>query len=302
MGDGLLTSGEFYSALCALLFAIAVIYFRRAGEVVTPVALNFCKGVVGLLLFFVSLAIAGVAWFPAERGAADWLTLLASGVLGIGVSDTLFLAALNRLGAGRTAIVDCLYSPMVVLCAFFYLGEAIRPALVGGMALMAGAILVGAWSPERDEKDRSPRELRVGLALGVLSMAGMAVGVVIAKPVLNVADPWWATTVRVFGATSFLACYAFVPRHRAAIARCFRPGPHWRVVLPGVVIGGYAAMFFWIAGMKYTRTNVASVLNQLAVVFLLIFATLFLKEKLTARKTVAVVMGFAGGVVVTSWG
>ena len=44
----------------------------------------------------------------------DYLLVLVSGALGIGIADTLFFKCLNTLGAGLTAIIDCLYSPFTI--------------------------------------------------------------------------------------------------------------------------------------------------------------------------------------------
>jgi drug/metabolite transporter (DMT)-like permease len=69
--------------------------------------------------------------------------------------------------------------------------------------------------------------------------------------------------------------------------------------MPAAVIGTYLALLFWIMGMKYTYTTIASVLNQMSVIFMLIFATLFLREPLTWRKVVAIGLGFGAGLLVT---
>lgn len=293
-------TGEFYAAATALLWAFAVVLFRRSGESIPPLALNLFKGAVGLGLFLVTLPILGVPFFPPDRTVADWVTLGASGILGIAVADTLFFESLNRLGAGRSAIVDCLYSPMVVLCSFVYLREDMGPGLWVGMALMSGAILVGAWQPaEQAPTEQLRRSLRGGVILGALSMLTMAVGIVLAKPILDRSDPWWATTVRLSAGVAVLTVQGMLPRHRASVLRAFRPNRAWRVAVPGAVIGAYAALILWILGFKYAETTVASVLNQLSTVFVLVLATLFLKEPLTRRKVAAILMGFAGGLVVS---
>ena len=304
MDGSFFTTGEFYSGACALLWAVAIILFRLSGQAnISPVALNLFKGVVALSLLFVTLPLVGVPFFPEDRSAADWATLLVSGVIGIAIADTLFFASLNRLGAGRKAVVDCLYSPFVAVCAFLYLGEPMRPALLVAIALMVLAIFLGTWSPnDRDAQEIPKSTLRTGIALGAASMLGMALGIVLAKPVLDVSNPWWSTTVRLLGATVFLAVQGLLPRHRAAVRRAFRPGPHWRFTLPGALVGGYAAMVLWVMGLTYTRTSIAGVLNQLAVVFVLVLAAIFLHERLTARRVAAVAMGFAGAVLVTIWG
>jgi drug/metabolite transporter (DMT)-like permease len=124
----------------------------------------------------------------------------------------------------------------------------------------------------------------------------MAVGIVMAKPVLDRTDPWWATTVRLVGGVVVLGVHAAI-RHRRETLRVLRPGRHWKLLVPTGAMGTYFAMFFWIAGMKYTHTTVASVLNQTSAIHVLVLATVFLREPLTLRKLVAILLGFAGGVV-----
>ena len=292
-------AGEIYSALCAFLWAFAVILFRKSGESVAPVALNLFKDTLGLGLFLVTLPIVGVAFVPAARTSGDWFTLLLSGAIGIGIADSLFFASLNRLGAGRSAIVDCLYSPFIILCSVIYLSEPLSLNLFLAIGLMVGAILIGSWQPEKRLTTASElRDLRVGVALGIASMLLMAVGIVIAKPVLNVSNPWWSTTVRLLGGVIFLAIQGLLPRYRGDVVRCFRPSKFWLFTVPAGVVGAYLAMLFWIMGMTYTETTTASVLNQLSAIFVVILATLFLKEALTWRKVAAIAMGFAGGIIV----
>jgi drug/metabolite transporter (DMT)-like permease len=291
-------AGEVYSALCALLWAVAVILFRKSGERVTPVVLNLFKDVTGLILLCITMAILSVEFFPAGQNAEDWIILLVSGVIGIGIADTLFFASLNRLGAGRSAIVDCLYSPFVILCSLVHLDESFGPLLIVALAMMVGAIFVGTWQPERNEHEDA-RQIKIGIILGVISMACMAIGISMAKPVLDRSDPWWATTVRMAAGAALMAVIVAFTSRRREFLRVFRPSSLWKVTIPAAVTGSYLAVFFWIAGMKYTETTTASILNQSSNVFVIFLATLFLKERLTVRKLLAIFMGFAGGVVAT---
>jgi drug/metabolite transporter (DMT)-like permease len=291
-------AGEVYSALCALLWAVAVILFRKSGEKVTPVVLNLFKDVAGLILLCITMAILSVEFFPAGQTAEDWIILLISGVIGIGIADTLFFASLNRLGAGRSAIVDCLYSPFVILCSLVHLDESFGPLLIVALVMMVGAIFVGTWQPERDNHEDA-RQIKIGIILGVISMACMAIGISMAKPVLDRSDPWWATTVRMAAGTVLMAVIVAFTSRRREFLRVFRPSSLWKVTVPAAVTGSYLAVFFWIAGMKYTETTTASILNQSSNVFVIFLATLFLKERLTVRKLLAICMGFAGGVIAT---
>ncbi len=297
MDFSLFESGEFCATFCGLLWAVAVILFKKSGEQVPPVALNLFKGAVGLVLFPLTMLLAGLPFFPAGAGASDWIILLISGAIGIGMADSMFFAALNRLGAGRMAIVDCLYSPFVILCSFVYLREPVTAWLFAAIALMTGAILIGTWNPERASGTDGRRTLRVGVFFGVLSQLLMAIGIVIVKPVLDVSEPWWATTVRLAGGMAFLTIHGMFPSQRRAVFSALRPSRQWRLTVPAAVIGAYLALIFWILGMKYTYTTIASVLNQLSIIFILVLATIFLREPLTLRKGFAVGIGVLAGVL-----
>jgi drug/metabolite transporter (DMT)-like permease len=292
------SSGEFYSLGCAFNWAIAVILFRKSGERVTPVALNLFKNGVGLVLFLISLPILGIALFPQDQTTGAWVTLVLSGALGIGVADTLFFAGLNRLGAANTALVDCMYSPFVVLSAFVYLHEPVGPTLLISMALMVGAILLGTWEPRLPKTSAERKSIAVGIALGVAAQLLMAVGIVIAKPVLETSNAWWATTVRLIGGGALLAVHGMTRRHRAHVLRCLRPSADWRFTIPAAVAGAYVALILWILGMKYTYASIAGVLNQTSTIFILILAWLLLKERITVRKLLAIGMACVGAICV----
>jgi len=251
-------------------------------------------------LFLVTMPLAGVPLVPAGVPLADWLVLLGSGALGIAIADSLFFASLNQLGAGRSAIVDCLYSPFVALCSAFYLGEPRGAWLPSAIALQVLAILVGTWKPERAAAGPAEQaRIRAGVALGAASMLLMAIGIVVAKPVLDRTDPMWAAALRLAGGVVFLGVQGMLPRWRAGVVRAFRPGRHWRVALPAAFIGAYLAMFLWILGMAHTATNVAGVLNQSSTVFVLVLATVVLGEPLTLRRAAAIAMGIAAAILVT---
>jgi len=297
MDLGWTQNGELSATLCGLLWAVAVILFKKSGELVPPVVLNLFKGSVGLVLFLATMLVFGLPLFPADASRADWIVLLLSGAIGIGIADSLLFAALNRLGAGRNAIVDCLYSPLVILCSIVYLAEPLSAWLFVAIGGMIGAILIGTWRPATVSDPAELKSIRIGVGLGALSQLLMAIGIVMAKPVLDTSEPWWATTVRLVGGWGFLIVHGLMPAHRRSTIRAFTPGRQWLLTVPASVVGTYLALIFWILGMKYTYTTTASVLNQMSTIFMLVLATLFLKEALTWRKVVAIVIGTAAGVL-----
>jgi drug/metabolite transporter (DMT)-like permease len=291
-------AGETYSLVCAFVWAVAVILFRKSGELVPPGALNLFKNVLAFALFIATTFVTRTNLFPGDRTAIDWLALLASGALGLGVADWLFLASLNRIGASRSAVVDCFYTPCLFLLSWLYLAEPLRPLVLVAGGLVVAAVLVGTF--ERPAPGEVPlARLFTGVALGLGAMFVLAAAVVIAKPVLVKADPWWAISVRLAGGLALTCVVGIAGTDRAAIARAFLPSRAWRVTVPAALVGTYLSMTLWILGIKFANVSRAGVLNQTCSIFTLVLAAIFLKEKLTARRVIAIALGVLSAVLVS---
>ena len=288
--------GELYALLTAVMWAAAVIFLKRSGETIPPFALNFFRVAVSTVCMVLTIVVAGQqVWYGAPL--KDYLTLFASGVIAIAISDTLFLMALNRVGAGIMAIVDCLYAPSVVLFAFILLGERLGAWQWVGMALVIVGVLIAAR--HEPPHGRTARQILIGSGYGFLSMATVALGIVIAKPVLNRSPILWATAMREIGALIVMIPAALFAPNRRAVFGLFRPARNWKFSVPGTLLGSYLALIFWIAGMKYSMAGPAAILNQTSSIYVLIFASIFLKEPFTVRKVIASVLAIAGIVMVT---
>jgi drug/metabolite transporter (DMT)-like permease len=288
--------GELFALLTALIWAVAVILLRRSGETVPPFALNLFRVTVSSALLLPTAVVARQA-SSTSASPSDILVLVASGVIGIAVSDTLFHASLNRVGAGISAIIDCLYSPLTVLLAFVTLNERLSAQQVVGMALVLG----GVFAAVRHEPPHgvAPRQLAVGVIWGVLAMLSLALSIVVAKPVLDRSPLLWAATVRQVGCLAVMLPVALLPRRRSQILGALRPSRVWFHSLPGALLGSYLGLMCWIGGLKYTKVGVAAILNQSSTIYILILAAIFLKEPFTRRKLAASVVALAGIFLVT---
>jgi len=288
--------GEFYALLCAVIWAVAVILLKRSGETVSPFALNlFRVGISSALL--VATTLASGQGLVRAAPLRDVLVLMASGVIAIAVADTLFHRCLNLVGAGITAIVDCLYSPLVVLFAFLLIGEHLNAWQLVGMVAVIAAVLIASGHPAPPGLPR--RALLKGALMGMVAIAAVALGVVIAKPVLERQPVLWSTTVRQLGALAVMVPMALASPQRRRYLGVFRPDASWRFSLPATILGSYLALMFWLAGMKYTQAGAAAILNQTSTIFVLVLASFFLHEPFTRRKLAASALAIAGILMVT---
>jgi len=283
--------GEILALASAVAWAIAVILFRVSGRRVHPVGLNLAKNLLALLFILPTLIVLGEPLAPAVPLGTIGL-LLVSGVLGIAVSDTLFFHALNRLGASLTAIVDCFYSPFVIALSFIMLGERLAPVQLVGAGLVVSAVLT--LSKEGKIEKLASRDLALGVVYGILAMFFVALGIVMVKPVLGGVSVFWATFVRIAGGAAALILLVPFLKNRRAILSPLLEGRNWKVLVPAAFFGSYLSLILWMGGMKYAKASVAAVLNQLNTIFIVIIAAIFLKEKLTGWKVLAVLLAFVG--------
>jgi drug/metabolite transporter (DMT)-like permease len=274
--------GEVLSISCALTWALAVILFKRSDQV-EPRAMNLFKNVVALGLLVLTMAALGLG-IDWTRSGEDWARLLASGVIGIAIADTLFFAALRHMGPGLLAITGCAYAPLVVAFSVMLLGEQIGAAFALGAMLVALGVLVATY--QRGEATPSPDRRRTALAvLMALAAEGfMALGVVLAKPALERSDLLEASLVRLVAGTAALSVLLLRRSNRVGMLGIFRPQAAWVTLVPAVVLGTYLSMILWLGGMKYTTASVSSVLSQMSVIFTLVLARLFLGETLSHRR------------------
>lgn len=288
--------GEVLALIAALAWAAAVVLFRKTGDQTPAVALNLFKNVVTLALLATVLVVTGTPWVP-DRPRSDWVLLAASGLLGISLADTLFFLALSRLGAGLLAVVDSLYSPAVIALSVLFLGERVGVQVIVGACMVVGAIVVGTADPP--PAGRTRRDIAVGAVLGAVAVVCLAGGIVMVKNVLATAPIAWAAAVRVFfGAAGLLPLMLF-PGWRADAVEIFRPSRVWIYAVPASVLGTTVSMMAWLGGFKFTLASVAATLNQLSTIFIFVLAAAFLKEPMTARRTIAVIMAVVGALLVT---
>ncbi len=288
--------GEILALSCAIMWAVAVILFRKSGETVTPVGLNLFKNCLALVLFVPTSLVLGTTLFP-EASLNDYLLLLASGVIGIAISDTLFFKSLNLLGAELSAIVDCLYSPFIIGLSVIFLYETMTGLQIFGVFLIVSAVL--GVSGIGDRKHISRHDLILGVVFGVLAMAFMAVGIVMIKPLLNRSPLLWVVEVRLFAGCVGLGIYLLFHPAQKKIISSVLAVRNWQYMLPGSFLGAYLSMVVWMGGMKYTQASIAAALNQTSNVFVFILAAFLLREPVNFTRILAIIFGFAGAVIVS---
>jgi drug/metabolite transporter (DMT)-like permease len=286
--------GKILALTCALLWAFAVILFKRAGASIRPLALNWYKTALTAILMLPFPFIQGIGGLSR----LDFFAVAASGILGIAVADTLFFIALDRLGASMAAIVDCFYAPFVMIAAWVMLSQEPRLVQLGGALFVIAAVLVVAFDKGHAHLVADRRKLVTGFLAGAGAMAVTGVSISLMQPILNRSSLWVVTELRVLAALAMLTPMMLLRRDRWDLFASLAGHGAWRHALPGAFIGNVLAMTIWVAAFKFTSVNSAAILNQTSTVFVVLLATWLLKEPFTRRRLAGAALAFTGAVMV----
>ena len=289
--------GEFFALSSALVWALAVILFRRSGETLPAFELNLFKNFLGLILLVPTILLVEGIGLP-DYTSTELMLVLVSGLIGIAVADTWYLKALNMMGASRTGIVSSLFSPFVILLSAVFLGERLVPWQWLGFFFVMSGVLMVTWRSHRSAVDTA--DLKRGVMYGVGAVLMMAAGVVMVKDILETRSFLWTVELRVVGGLSGMLVYMLVSSQWQSVKRNFsRPQP-WGTVIFASFLGAYFALILWLLGYKMIDASVASVLNETNVAFIVFLAWLMLGEKINRRKLAGLGLTLCGVIIMMS--
>lgn len=305
-----MSEGDLYAILAGFFWAFCVILMRVSVLQIPPVSLALFKSALGVVFFVATLVAqqaigsgdAVASWgecFVRSLPASAYWDLVLSAVLGITIADTLFVAALNRLGASLQALADCIYSPAMVGVGFLMFGEQLGPWEIVGGALVVAGVAVGMHKAQGIQK----RDLVVGVIFAAGAHVIMAVGILMVRDEIlreGGVSIIWVSGFRFLVATIALALFArlWIPSQTLFLGFTMRAT--WKFTIPMSFLGPYLASIFWVAGFKHASAGRAAIFNQLSTPFIVILAVLLLKEKLTQKKALGIVLAVIGAILVAS--
>lgn len=162
-------------------------------------AFNRWRQVFALAMFGAVVLAAG-SWRQFDGATVP--ALVASGLIGIFLGDSLLFTAVGRIGPRRAGVLFALNAPIAAALGWLVLGETLAPVAWAGIALtvtgVALAILYGRGRGQGHALEAVQGALWIGVAAGLCAATGQAVGSLIARPVMAAGfDPFAASLLRV---------------------------------------------------------------------------------------------------------
>ncbi|MFD7018245.1 DMT family transporter [Streptomyces sp. NPDC059161] len=171
-------------AVSVVLWASAFVAIRSAGDAYAPGALALGRLLSGALVLGLLLLIRREGLPPK----AAWPGIVASGVLWFACYMVVLNWGERQVDAGTAAMIVNVGPILMALLASRFLGEALPPRLVAGMAVsFAGAVAVGL------SMSGDGHASVLGVLLCLAAAATYAAGVVLQKPALRHGSPLQVT-------------------------------------------------------------------------------------------------------------
>lgn len=285
--------GELAALSAAFLWALSSIVYTRLGDRVPPLQLNLIKGVIAIVLILLTLVVRGELLVSTDAGRFFMLAL--SGVLGIGVGDTAYFAALNSIGPRRTLLMETLSPAFVAILAVLFLQEKLlTSAWIGILLTLFGVVwVIGERVPESGGKTLN---WRAGVGWGLVAAMGQAVGAVLSRAALFESDiqPLWSTLVRLGGGVLVLFFWGVFRQQFDGMGR----GPVGSLRVFGIIaltafFSTYLGIWLQQISLKFAAAGIAQTLSSTSPLFIIPLASM-LGDRITWRAIIGVFISLAG--------
>lgn len=289
--------GEVAALESALCWALGTVIFGKLGQLFPPLFLNFLKGAIAILMLLFTILISDkllISISPVSLGL-----LLLSGAIGVGIGDTVYFSALNRLGARRTLLLGMLAPPIAAILALIFLQEQLKMTAWSGIML---TILGVGWVITEGVSGKNERLEWRGVIFGILAALAQAIGVILSRAALvnTEISPLWSTLLRM-AVGEVLLFFGLI--YQAPNVGLLLKTLQSKKVLWTVMFGtffDYLLIYLQQMSLKYTAAGIAQALMATSPLFVLPFAV-WMGDKVTIRAVLGVIVAIAGVTLLFSW-
>ena len=209
--------GELAALGAALCWAFAPILYRQALLSTKPISANIvrCTTNAAVLLFF--LLVLGKFGILMVLPSSALLTAVISGLIGLGIGDTLYLFGLKSLGVARAVPLAATYPLFSLIWAVAFLDQTLSwTAILGTVVILLGIFLLTRQKDEESAIAKGKAAL-----LGVVLCLGTAVAWSVGVTLMDVAI--MDVAVSSTGINTLDANYAIVTLRLAVMALVLLP-------------------------------------------------------------------------------
>lgn len=295
--------GEFAALGAAISWAVAPIMYKKALAGVSPFSANIMRCATNAAVLVIVLVASGLTSVLAQLPLPTLAVVIVSGIVGLGLGDTVYMFALKSVGVARAVPLASTYPLFSLLWATMLLGQAVTATAILGMIL----ILSGIWLLSRERGDSTihfhGKTVVTGVGLSLLTALVWSVSItlmdyaVTMPGIVNSLEANYAiVTVRIAGmALVLLALSPLLDRGRGFLKLS------WRAIALLCVGGLVANGLGWLL-MNYSFLNIAEAqavpISSTTPLFSMIAGFMLFHEKMTRNNTLGALLIVLGVVMI----
>ena len=299
--------GITFAISASILWSITVVTIKPITNQVSPFLINPIKNSIGFFLFFISFILFDIPLWYHDLLPFEYFIIILSGTLGMFLGDTIFIYALNKIGANRVAIVDA-FSPVVIFiyCLILLPDQSLNFVQIIGFVLTIIGLLILKNENDFDDIDSTVKIKGILMVLGAMLCTGF--GVVYLKTVLNrinetgydIKINLWITAFRLIPGVIFSWILFLLQKNKLEKINPLLEKQNLIPLIIASIIGPFIALGCWILGYAFIdKPSITSIIGQSSVIFIILLSWIFLKEKLTRLRILSAILVFIGVILVS---
>ncbi len=276
--------GEFAALGAALCWTVAAVLYKRALAATTPLSANTLRCIGTSLILVLFLAFIGKIRVLTDLPIQAVFLACASGVVGLGLGDTLYMLSLKIIGVSRAVPITCTYPLFSLVWAYLLAGENITVQILLG----AVTIVLGIWLLSREAKNASVKAWRKLHVKGLAFALSTAIAWSISISMINLAVretssleyAYAINTVRILAVALSLLILTLASRNEAFIKA------EWKTTAMLLTGGLIAVGLGWfLLTFSFTKIPEAQAvpISSTTPLFSTLAGIAFLHEKVTAK-------------------
>ena len=286
--------GELAALGAALCWTFSAVVYKRALASTPPIPANTVRCLGTSLVLIAVLAFAGRIWVLAELPTHAILLTCASGIIGLGLGDTLYLLSLKTLGVSRAVPITCTYPLFNLVWAYLLAGETITVQVAAGAAV----IVAGTWllSIEKNNGTMEGKHDLKGVFFAIFTAIAWSVSIsminLAVKKAQSFEQAYAVNTLRLVAVAVLLTLYSLASRRGLG---SFKVG--WRntiLLLSGGIIAIGLGWLFLTFSFLHIPESQAVPISSATPLFSALTSVVFLHERVTAKIGLGSFMVVAG--------
>ncbi|MEM2911032.1 MAG: DMT family transporter [Candidatus Bathyarchaeia archaeon] len=288
--------GELAALGAAICWTVSAVLYKEALAEVKPLAANTarCVGTSVLLISFLVL----VGKIGILTGLPTYVVFLAcvSGLIGLGLGDTLYLSSLKILGVARAVPITCTYPLFSLVWAVLLAGENVTLQVV----FAAVVIVLGIWLLSREgdvNMEKVHKNLLIkGAVIALLTAVVWSVSISLVnlamKQTPDLEHAFAINILRITALAAFLI--VFTPMVQKGVGFLKMGRKTWAMVLSGGIIAIGLGWFLLTLSFSYIPESQAVPISSTTPLFSTLSGIVFLREKVTAKVAIGSMMIVVG--------